>query len=75
LARLKIDKDSLTIFKNKMPSKPLKISEKQEEEIREKVKTQFMTDLAKEYNVGISIIHKVVHNTYRIKSQKPEIKK
>jgi Mor family transcriptional regulator len=56
-----------------MPSRPLKISEEQEKEIRKKVKTQFMTDLAKEYNVGISIIHKVVHNTYRTKSQKPEV--
>jgi transposase len=56
-----------------MPNKPLKISEEQEEDIREKVKTQFMTDIAKEYNVSISIIHKVVHNTYRIKSQKPEV--
>lgn len=63
----------MTIFKNKMPSRPLKISEEQEKEIRKKVKTQFMTDLAKEYNVGISIIHKVVHNTYRTKSQKPEV--
>ena len=53
-----------------MPNKPLKISKEQEEDIREKVKTQFMTDIAKEYNVGISIIHKVVHNTYRIKYSK-----
>lgn len=53
-----------------MPGKPLKISEQQEEDIRQRIKTQFMTDLAKEYNVSISIIHKVVHNTYRIKSSK-----
>jgi len=57
-----------------MPHK-LRFSQEEQEDIRQRVKRQFMTDIAKDYNVNVHTIHRVVHNKYGkgVKSQKPEV--
>ena len=56
-----------------MPQK-LRFSQEEQEDIRQRAKTQFMTDIAKDYNVNVHLIHRVVHDKYQygVKSQKQE---
>jgi len=58
-----------------MPGRVPKLSTEDKEDIIYKVKVRnyFMTDMAKEYNVGISTIYEVLKNkNTSSKSQKPE---
>jgi hypothetical protein len=56
-----------------MPQK-LRFTKEEQEDIRQRAKTQFMTYIAGIYNVNVHMIHRVVHDKYQygVKSQKRE---
>ena len=51
-----------------MPTDP-RFTKEEEEEIRRRAERQFMTDIAKDYNVNVHTIHRIVHKTYNIKNR------
>ena len=56
-----------------MPGRGPKLSIEQQEEIRQRAQTQFMSYIAEQMKINVHLVHKVVHNTYALKSQKREV--